>query len=159
MHHTKREEELQDLLEIAKIQNEFLESRLKRLEQDYTHIDEELKEFKETTAFFLNDFLTNLDNIMPTDLEYGLLEFEKRTIDYSTKDYDKNLIIWAEVLDLCNQLGHKPIDGYSILQSVKIFIKTIVRSNTLLEKENTKQALLIQENETQFQNLLDKIKF
>jgi hypothetical protein len=140
-----------------------LKQRLEDAEKRATFAESELEEFKTVSAFFLADFITDIDNIMPDDLEYGLDQyeeaFEKTLIQYAKRfgipeDTNKG---WVLILQLCRKLGMAYTTGYTDTQNIKVFIKELARANTLLEKENVKYSTQVQEIEQAMEDTVNNL--
>jgi hypothetical protein len=91
-------------------------------------------------GIFLGNFLNDVDNVMPDDLEYALAHYEKQ-IEEMTHTYngmcgtDTNAG-WIRILKLCKELGMRHTNGLTETQDIKIFIKELSRKNFDLGKEN-----------------------
>lgn len=138
-----------------------LRKRVEEAEKRATFAEAELEEFKTVAAFFLGDFVTDVDNIMPDDLEYGLAQFEKQ-IEETASVYDNLPLVdtnkgWVTILQLCKDLGMTSIDGLTETQSIKIFIKEFVRHNYLLRNNNNQLRETIAAKEAAIQKVIDTL--
>lgn len=126
-----------------KAATELIASLQNQLEDAYytlSNVEEELREFKEVTEFFLGDFTENLDNIQPEDLELALIKYQDyhdRCSHSAYLDEKEQQESWKAVFALCKDLGIDSVvanRGFSSAQQVKIFIKTIFRNKILAER-------------------------
>lgn len=160
-HLDKVKEELKETeVKLAASTDELLVLKvlLEQSNEKLKHREAELEEFKSVSAFFLSDFVTEVDSIMPDDLEYGLAKFEESVAEsiaeiitnqggLNQEGLVNQELSWIGIYNLCKQLGCTHTSGYTPLQDAKIFLKTLVRVNTLLEKENIKLSGLIKIHE------------
>lgn len=109
------------------------------LERELAHKTEELNQIKEVLAIFLDKVYSEVDNIMPEDLESKLRDNEMgkyrqilaRCPDIESKMYSS----WIEeIVTLCQTLEWKEFAGYSDLQNIKLFIKSLARENYTLKQ-------------------------
>jgi hypothetical protein len=102
------------------------------LKKQVRELEAQLDEYKTIAAHFTGKSEKELDFIHPEDLEYALLNAQAELVD----DADSTRFAWSKVRNLCETLGftYDP-KGYSPLQQVLVFIKTLARTNSQLKKE------------------------
>jgi len=138
-----------------------LRQRLEDAEKRATFAESELEEFKTIGAFFLADFITDIDNIMPDDLEYGLTQYEKR-IEETANSYSRMPLVdtnkgWVTILHLCKDLGMSHTGGYTATQDIKVFIKELARTNFLLEKDNLQLYTKLNDTEIAIEDVVNNL--
>lgn len=95
-----------------------------QLEKDIIQLQAELNQLKEIILVYAGDkeFLENLDNVTPEDLELKLMECDK-AVETSPMFSDSSLY------HLCIQLGMTPNDNASEELQVRNYLKYLARTN------------------------------